>query len=75
MAKQKRTLPSAGSKPVECGQQPVKVNRNLHAPAKSLCTCGHSGDGTNSMHGGYIGHGPCRYAGCDCQKFSWAKFL
>jgi hypothetical protein len=46
--------------------------------AKSLCTCGHTGDGAKSMHldnPGANGHGPCRAAGCSCEKFTWKEFL
>lgn len=48
---------------------------------KSMCRCGHSGDGENSQHGpstnvhGTVlaeGHGPCKH--CDCTKFTWADF-
>jgi hypothetical protein len=45
-----------------------------HAP-KSICTCGHTGDGANSDHAGLIarGHGRCLApGGCGCEKFSWA---
>jgi len=47
---------------------------------KSICTCGHSGDGNNSFHaddhGPEIapGHGACIRAGCDCKQFRWAVF-
>lgn len=41
---------------------------------KSLCFCGHLGDGPNSSHAGPIGHGVCTVIGCRCQKFIWAKF-
>lgn len=41
---------------------------------KSVCKCGHVGDGERSAHGGIVGHGPCTVAGCDCAKFSWARF-
>jgi len=51
---------------------------------RSVCTCGHSGDVSaeeafknlvQTEHGGLIGHGPCKVPGCDCRKFTWAKFL
>jgi hypothetical protein len=46
---------------------------------RSICTCGHSGDGPHSYHEAGVkgladGHGPCIVAGCDCQKFSWKAF-
>ncbi len=41
---------------------------------KSICKCGHAGDGGNSEHAGLFakGHGRCLAAGCDCEKFTWA---
>ena len=39
---------------------------------KSVCTCGHLGDGSDSDHGPFDGHGACRVEGCDCQQFTWA---
>ena len=43
---------------------------------RSLCSCGHLGDGPNSDHGasdlGTPGHGKCNK--CDCKIFSWNKF-
>lgn len=43
---------------------------------KSVCTCGHVGDGPGSAHAATIapGHGPCIIEGCDCQKFSFARY-
>lgn len=41
---------------------------------KSICLCGHTGDGPNSAHGGLIGHGPCLVDDCACRKFTWASF-
>ena len=41
---------------------------------KELCDCGH----INVEHGdtGIVyGHGPCLYKMCDCEQFTWAKFL
>jgi hypothetical protein len=40
--------------------------------AKSVCTCGHTGDGPRSCHNGFNGHGPC--AICDCEQFTWARW-
>jgi hypothetical protein len=49
---------------------------------KSICTCGHAGDGTGkgsvgmtSLHAGIIGHGACTVSGCPCGKFTWKAFL
>lgn len=43
---------------------------------KSVCSCGHNGDGPGSQHHDSLqpGHGACRIRGCPCQQFSWAKF-
>jgi hypothetical protein len=43
--------------------------------ARSLCTCGHSGDGAKSQHRNTVqlGHGACKVKGCACEKFSWAS--
>jgi len=52
--------------------------------AKSMCTCGHAGDGDPktaprppviSHHAGPLGHGYCLVAGCDCEKFTWASSI
>lgn len=45
---------------------------------KSVCTCGHIGDGPDSQHADSTiaaGHGGCTVDGCDCEQFTWAKFL
>lgn len=44
--------------------------------AKSLCSCGHTGEGTTSDHrdGFAPGYGPCKVKGCSCTKFSWVSF-
>lgn len=44
---------------------------------KSICTCGHHGDGNVSWHAGSgpaRGHGRCLHAGCNCQKFTWKNW-
>lgn len=41
---------------------------------KSVCTCGHRGDGCASDHAGVLGHGRCLYAGCKCTKFTWKRW-
>jgi len=48
---------------------------------KSICQCGHSGDGPDSDHAtdkGMMnlapGHSRCTVPGCDCQRFTWAGF-
>lgn len=45
---------------------------------KSICTCGHTGDGARGQHrdGGWgvKGHGSCSVKGCACTRFSWAQY-
>jgi len=42
---------------------------------KSVCTCGHTGDGPFSQHHSNhefsLGHGACRVMNCPCAKFTW----
>lgn len=44
---------------------------------KSVCTCGHTGDGARSQHTGFGGHGACQATPvdgrneCRCGQFSW----
>lgn len=43
---------------------------------KSVCSCGHDGDGTDTDHaksGLAPGHGMCLVPGCPCRKFRWKK--
>lgn len=40
---------------------------------KSMCKCGHAGDGEHSDHAGAIGHGKCFC--CNCVKFTWQRHL
>ena len=44
-----------------------------HHP-KSVCRCGHTGDGGNSAHLDTLqkGHGPC--TDCTCKQFTWQSF-
>lgn len=41
---------------------------------KSVCYCGHTGDGGQSQHADNFqhGHGSCLVRGCDCKQFTWA---
>lgn len=44
---------------------------------KSLCACGHTGDGENSDHAGdevLSGKGTCLVPGCACVRFTWKQF-
>ncbi|RPI56246.1 MAG: hypothetical protein EHM49_00725 [Deltaproteobacteria bacterium] len=51
---------------------------NEYDKGKSICTCGHLGDGSPSSHitglDGQPGHGACRVRGCLCEKFTWADY-
>jgi len=53
------------------------AQRYSQRAAKSVCTCGHHGDGNASWHAGSgpaRGHGYCIHAGCSCKKFTWAHW-
>lgn len=45
---------------------------------KSLCTCGHTGDGCGSQHHDSAvrgdGHGGCKVCGDRCTEFSWRRW-
>lgn len=43
---------------------------------KSICRCGHEGDGSRSAHSDTLqpGHGACNVPGCGCERFTWARF-
>jgi hypothetical protein len=44
---------------------------------KSICMCGHTGDGEGSQHDNGVaapGHGKCLVSACSCSQFSWARF-
>lgn len=42
---------------------------------KSICTCGHDGDGARSAHCGFGGHGSCNYdGGSCCGQFTWSRW-
>ncbi len=44
---------------------------------KSLCQCGHTGDGENSDHANEQvsgGSGACLVPGCVCGRFTWKQF-
>ena len=48
-----------------------------YSKPKSLCSCGHYGDGPYSFHEANSiaeGHGKCTVVGCDCPKFTWVRF-
>ena len=49
------------------------VTRSYPLP-KSVCVCGHSGDGPLSAHRPRLfaeGHGACHISNCDCLQFTW----
>ena len=43
---------------------------------KSICSCGHTGDGRYTQHKDRIaaGHGACKVKGCECKQFTWVKW-
>ncbi len=47
------------------------MKRESFKGPKSLCRCGHTGDGDGSEHGGIVGHGACLAHNCFCEKFTW----
>ena len=52
-------------------QGPLKA----FAGPKSICKCGHLGDGNFSDHEDALidrGHGKCKV--CDCKMFEWRRF-
>ncbi len=57
-----------------------KAQKPIAGP-KSVCECGHTGDGAGSQHEGgehpywflAEGHGPCNVEGCKCVQFTWSK--
>lgn len=63
-----------------------EINRAIagaHQGPKSICQCGHLGDGTGktkegrtNMHAGALGHGYCLlHAECRCEKFRFKDFI
>jgi len=49
----------------------ISIAFSATAP-KSVCTCGHTGDGARSQHSGFGGHGSCNFdGGACCGQFSW----
>lgn len=56
------------------------VNRdklNSWYKPKSVCSCGHTGDGHNSEHRNTSrtpGHGGCQISGCNCRQFTWVAW-
>jgi hypothetical protein len=44
---------------------------------KSICMCGHTGDGEGSQHVDVVlagdGQGKCSVNGCGCQRFTWMQ--
>lgn len=53
----------------------VRAASAVYQGPKSVCSCGHDGDGNGSRHVGEgfsPGHGACAVAGCSCVQFTWA---
>lgn len=45
---------------------------------KSMCTCGHIGDGPFTAHADTeleTGHGKCMIDGCKCKRFKWGEYI
>ena len=42
---------------------------------RSVCRCGHLGDGEGSQHAGAGGDGKCLADGCGCERFLWDRFV
>lgn len=54
---------------------------------KSICLCGHTGDGAGGEHSDIAlscdlqtsqrapGHGACTALHCGCRQFTWARFI
>ena len=59
------------------GEEMSGITFHPDCPAKSLCFCGHTGDGIGSDHRDrwQPGHGGCMVKGCDCKQFTWSCFL
>lgn len=65
-------------------QETLKKRQEVSAKYKgprSLCMCGHHGDGVGidsggnvNDHGGFLGHGYCTYIDCKCDKFTFKNF-
>jgi hypothetical protein len=53
------------------------IRQDGYLGPRSLCECGHGGDGYPSSHAsqnGSPGHGGCYIEGCDCRQFTFAGF-
>lgn len=54
------------------------INQEGFLGPRSVCECGHEGDGYPSDHGegvgGGPGHGPCWVEGCSCKQFTFRGF-
>lgn len=58
------------------GKRKSKTASNPYDHGKSICLCGHTGDGPGSQHANTLaeGHGPCMVNKCTCLKFTWARW-
>ena len=52
------------------------MNQRGFLEPRSICTCGHTGDGPNSQHDNTFipGSGKCLVDGCGCNRFTWKNF-
>ena len=57
-------------------RKPGTKDRPVYVHPKSMCTCGHTGDGPDSAHRDLYqaGHGACTADDCDCKRFTWDHF-
>lgn len=65
------------AKTVKSAKMPKRISDSMAYSAmepKSLCTCGHAGDGARSEHTGFGGHGACIIGDCACGQFSWSRW-
>lgn len=62
-------------------EQWAEFNARFREGGRSVCSCGHLGDGEDSQHLGtgippFVsgGHGACTVPGCECQRFTWVRW-
>lgn len=58
------------------GAQIEEFRRRFGRGGKSICSCGHLGDGAESEHEDTYqdGHGACMVEGCRCRQFTWVRW-
>jgi hypothetical protein len=68
----------------EKGEEMAKFKPKEFIGPKSICTCGHTGDGDESEHYDLVfdesgsklqlGRGICNIVGCDCEAFIFSRY-